>query len=73
MNKVNKTALVREHLLREGNITTWEAIEKYGASRLSAIIFNLRKGGMNIATIRVESTDRFGNPGNYANYVLKSA
>lgn len=37
-----KTKKVMEHLLNIGNITSWEAIELYRATRLSGIIFNLR-------------------------------
>tara|TARA_R100000781_G_scaffold105110_1_gene68919 strand:- start:288 stop:533 length:246 start_codon:yes stop_codon:yes gene_type:complete len=48
--KSTKTGKVLEHLQREGNITTWEAIQLYRATRLSAIIFNLKKEGHNIST-----------------------
>lgn len=41
---------VKEHLIRNGNITSWEAIQSYNATRLSAIIFQLKKQGMNITT-----------------------
>lgn len=39
----NKTALVLNHLQKKKTITSWEAIELFGATRLSAIIYNLRK------------------------------
>ena len=68
---MNKAQLVKDHLLEHGSITSWEAIEKYGATRLSAIIFNLRKHGYDIRTIMREKTDRYGNTCQYANYVLK--
>lgn len=41
--RVTKTSQVLDHLQTKGSITSWEAIELYGATRLSAIIFNLRK------------------------------
>ena len=47
----NKSAKVRNHIRTVGYITSWEAIEKYSATRLSAIIFNAKKengGEMNI-------------------------
>lgn len=67
---MNKTALVREHLLVNGTITSWEAIELYGATRLSAIIFNLRKT-MDIETKNKPFVDRYGNKSNgYAEYHL---
>ena len=55
--KTNKTKLVKQHLLEVGHITSWIAIEKYGATRLSAIIFNLRDAGMDIKTENIEWTD----------------
>lgn len=68
---MNKTEKVLIHLIEKGSITSWEAILEYGATRLSAIIFNLRKRGMNIETMMVEFTDRFGDKSRYAKYILK--
>ena len=67
---MTKHQKVREHLLEHGSITSWEAIQEYGATRLSAIIFNLRKT-MDIDTLMIEDTDRYGNNTRYAKYVLK--
>lgn len=68
--KMNKTERVLEHLQKYGCITSLEAIELYGATRLSAIIFNLRKRGLNISTIDIPFTDRFGTKSMYGKYVL---
>lgn len=68
---MNKTQLVKEHLLKHGSITSWDAINLYGETRLSDVILKLRQKGYDIRTIMVEFTDRFGNTGKYANYVLK--
>jgi len=71
MKKQTKTSLVLSHLNKVGAITSWEAIELYGATRLSAIIWILRhKRNLNIRTHSVEFTDRFGNKGTYAKYQL---
>lgn len=67
---MNKTIAVREHLLEKGTITSWEAIELYGATRLSAIIFNLRQRGMNIGTRDKVFTDRYGTKSSFAEYYL---
>lgn len=67
----NKSQLVKDHLLEHGSITSWEAIQSYGATRLSSIIFNLRKNGYDIETIMREETDRYGNTCKFANYVFK--
>ena len=68
---MNKTKAIQLHLIEKGSITSWEAIKEYGATRLSAIIYNLRyRYGMNIVSERIEFTDRFGNKSSYAKYVL---
>lgn len=68
---MNKTQKVKEHLLRFGSITSWDAINLYGETRLSDVILKLRQKGWDISTIRCEFTDRYGNVGSYANYVYK--
>lgn len=66
-----KIALVRKHLLEKGSITSWEAIQEYGATRLSAIIFILRhKEEMPIKTRDKAFTDRYGNKSTFAEYYL---
>lgn len=62
---------VLRHLKEKGSITSMEAFELYGATRLSAIIFNLRKMGYDIVTHDMHRTNRYGHNTNYARYVLK--
>lgn len=62
---MNKTRAVLEHLQKHGNITSWEAIQQYKATRLSAIIFNLRNH-YEIDTIMMEGEDS-----RYGKYVYK--
>lgn len=50
IRKVNKYELVRKHLLKRKKITSWEAIEKFRATRLSDIIWKLRGRGYSIAS-----------------------
>ena len=68
--KPTKSHLVRLHLLNNGSIDSWTAIEKYGATRLSAIIFNLRGRGMDITSIPCSALDRNSNVCNYTTYKL---
>ena len=69
---MTKTKAVLKHLEEFGSITSWEAIKEYGATRLSAIIFNLRhKYDMNIENEWIEFTDRYGNKSRYAKYIYK--
>ena len=70
--KTNKTEKVLEHLKNHGSITSIEAIDMYGATRLSAIIFNLRHRGYSIETHSMPFIDRYGNSAVYGRYVLVS-
>lgn len=70
--KVTKLGQVLKHLQTCRSITQKEAIELYGAYRLSDIIFKLRNGGYEIATITETKKDRNGNTSNFARYVLKA-
>ncbi len=65
----NKTNEVLNHLLKKKNITSIEAIELFGATRLSAIIFKLRERGYNIVTKKEECVDRYGNVCRYGRYI----
>lgn len=62
--------MVLEHLQKHGSITSWQAIEMYGATRLSGIIFTLRKEGYNIVTKDTHGSNRFGESNTFATYVL---
>lgn len=66
----NKTNEVLKHLQTYGSITSIEAINLFGATRLSAIIFNLRKRGYNIISVSKKTKDRYGHVVPYAEYTL---
>lgn len=66
--KLNKSQKVKNHLLTKGIISSWDAIKLYKATRLSAIIFNLRKNGMDIVSVPKSSKDENGNVCNYVDY-----
>ena len=66
---MSKQNAILMHLEEKGNITSWEAIKEYGATRLSAIIYNLRhKYGMDIDNEWIDFADRFGNKSRYVKY-----
>lgn len=68
---MNKTLAVKEHLEKKGHITSLEAIERYGATRLSAIIYNLRNNyGMEIVNKTNKIKDRFGHNCYFDTYIL---
>jgi len=57
IRKVNKYELVKTYLLDHKKITSWEAIEKFRATRLSDIIWKLRCKGYSIASEWVTNED----------------
>jgi hypothetical protein len=61
---------VKKHLIEKGLIDSWTAINLYGATRLSAIIFKLRRRGMNIISRPRATMDRNNNLCNFVDYVL---
>lgn len=68
MAKESKVKKVLKHLLTHGSITSWEAIKLYKATRLSAIIFELKKNKRcKIESIKI--TDKKGV--NWVKYKLK--
>lgn len=64
----NKTSEILRHLKEHGSITQMEATKLFGATRLSAVIFNLRRRGHRIETVTCGMTDRYGHAVNYARY-----
>lgn len=73
MTRANtKTADVLKHLQEHGSITSMDAIELYGATRLSSIIFTLKHQGHHIETVMEGGIDRHGHAVNYGRYVYKS-
>jgi hypothetical protein len=68
--RTTKTAQVLKHLKEKGSIDSWTAIQQYGATRLSAIIFNLRRRGYDIVSIPNSVLDRNNNVCNYTKYQL---
>jgi hypothetical protein len=68
--RVTKTSQIHNHLLAKKSITSLQAIEMFGATRLSAVIFNLRKRGFDISTTDVTTLDRNNNKVTFAKYYL---
>ena len=70
--KLSQRDDIIRHLMTEGSITAWEAIKEYGSTRLSAIIYELRKKGWRIESEMVTSKNRYGNPVTFVRYHFKS-
>ena len=58
---------LEEHI--EG-ITQKEATDLFGATRLAAIIFDLRQQGLNIETLDEKGKNRYGDKTRYGRYIL---
>lgn len=72
MGKVTLQDRVLQYLKENGSITSWEAIREFGATRLSAIIYDLRyKKGLNIVSKTEGSKNRYGDPVSYSRYYLE--
>ena len=66
---MSKQQKVLNYMLENKSITSWEAIDKFGATRLSAIIFNL-KDHWNITDTWEKGVDRYGSEVKYKRYTL---
>ena len=66
---MNKTRAVLTYLKRTKNgITSMEAIEMFGATRLSAIVYVLKEKGYIFKDRTEECVDRYGNVAKYKRY-----
>lgn len=68
--KKTQEQVILQHLYTFGKISSWEAFQDYGITRLSAIIFNLRRDGLFIQNETKTTTTRLGNKTSYAEYRL---
>lgn len=65
--KKTQVQKILNHLKEHSSITSWEAIQKYRITRLSAVIFVLRESGYDILTVK-EYNEKTGT--NFARYTL---
>lgn len=68
--KGTKQYKVERYFIQNGKITSIEAIERFKATRLSAIIYRLKKSGYVIDTEMVYKTNANGERENFAIYHL---
>ena len=62
---------ILEHLEKNKTITSWEAIKKYGITRFSEYIRQLRRDGYMIASNWTENINRYGDKVRYVVYELE--
>ena len=70
MTKTQKDRVL-DHLKEHGTITSWEAIQNYGITRLSEYIRQLRRDGYIITSNWTENINRYGDKVRYVIYELK--
>lgn len=68
IGKSQREAVVNHLKMHKNGITSKIAFERYGITRLSAVIFDLRKNGMSISTISETAKNRYGHTVVYARY-----
>ena len=61
---------ILKHLRKYGSITSYEAIEKYGCTRLSHYIYLLKRNGCIIKSETEKGVNRYGEKVNYSRYYL---
>jgi hypothetical protein len=66
VKRLSQDRIILNHLLKYGSITSWEAIQVYRITRLAHQIYVLRKGGLFIKSIPMESS----NNQQFVKYVL---
>lgn len=62
---------ILKHLLEFESITSWEAIQEYGCTRLSHYIYLLKKDGYKIIGTREPFINRYGEPSYFSRYKLE--
>ena len=60
-----------DHLKKHGYITSVEAFQYFGITRLAARIKELRDSGYNIDTVMLKGINRYGEEVRFAKYVWK--
>lgn len=69
MQTTQKDRVLR-HLKDHKKITSLEAFQDYGITRLSAVIFDLRKLGHQIETEYTTGVNRYGEKTQFATYTM---
>lgn len=68
--KITYQDRILQYLKDYGSITSWEAIKEFGATRLSAVIYNLKKNGYKFDEEWVHTTNRYDEPVSFKKYIL---
>ena len=67
-NKMTQINQIRKWLLSGHKITSMQAIKRYGATRLSDIIYRLKAEGLDIDDEWITGRNRYGNKTTFKRY-----
>lgn len=70
MARTTQTSEILHYLKTHKGITSMQAFEKFGATRLSGIIYNLRAKGHHIISVDKTGTNRYGEHVSFVEYRL---
>lgn len=71
--KKSQEETIREHMQKYGSITTMEAFERYGITRLAARISDLKTHGEKIERESIEVRNRYGEYTHVVKYSMEEA
>ena len=69
---MNQRQLVLNHLKKKGTITTFQAYDLYGVTRLSSVIYDLKEV-VDIDGYMETGINRYGQPVSYKVYFIKKS
>ena len=71
MDAQSQNKMVLEHIAKHKTITTHEAYELYGITRLPSRIYDLREMGYKIGMVWEHGVNRYGHPVKWGKYFIK--
>ena len=71
VKRMTQKERILRHLLDYGRITSWEAYANYGITRLSAIIFNLKRDNYEFEDKMIATINRYNEKVYFKDYILK--
>lgn len=71
MKYSNKETRLVRYLSEFGSITSMDAISELGDTRLAAMVFELRRKGVNIISTSETNVNRWGEKVTYTRYILQ--
>lgn len=71
METESQNKMILAHMLKHKSITSMQAFELFGVTRLSARIYDLREQGHKIGMVWDESVNRYGRSCRYGRYFIE--